>query len=565
MTDRLDLPRRYRRIVEALLREHVPDAEVWAYGSRVNGESHEGSDLDLVVRGPDLKRIPSGPLAGLIEALEDSKVPILVQTQDWARLPESFHQEIEQNYVVVREGVSAGSAGLSGEWGKVTLGDVCTKIGSGSTPRGGKEVYLEDGPFALIRSQNVYNDGFARDGLAFISDEYAEALHNVEVLPDDVLLNITGDSVARVCQVDTTVLPARVNQHVAIIRPDSDKLDAAYLRYYLAAPEVQEMLLSWAGSGGTRNALTKQMIESFQVKAPTDLAEQRAIAHVLGSLDDKIELNRRMNETLEAMARTLFKSWFVDFDPVRAKMEDRWRQGESLPGLPAEHYDLFPDRLVVSELGEIPDGWEVKTLGDVAEQRREGVSPGHIDPDTPYIALEHMPKHCIALEDWTLADGLASGKFRFEQGDILFGKLRPYFHKVGVAPLDGVCSTDIVVISPKWDNWFGFVLCNVSSSGFVNYTDAASTGTKMPRTKWGDMARYKVTLPSGELAKAFNEMISPWIMSMLWTIHASRALAGQRDALLPGLVSGEMQVTCSLGSRFPSMSTQVQVGNGFQI
>ena len=97
------------------------------------------------------------------------------------------------------------------------------------------------------------------------------------------------------------------------------------------------------------------------------LAEQRAIAHVLGTLDDKIELNRRMNETLEEIARALFKSWFVDFEPVRAKMEGRWRRGESLPGLPAEHYDLFPDRLVPSELGDIPEGWEVKLLGELVE------------------------------------------------------------------------------------------------------------------------------------------------------------------------------------------------------
>ena len=103
------------------------------------------------------------------------------------------------------------------------------------------------------------------------------------------------------------------------------------------------------------------------VLAPKELPEQRAIAHVLGTLDDKIELNRRMNETLEEMARALFKSWFVDFEPVRAKMDGRWRRGESLPGLPAEHYDLFPDRLVPSELGEIPEGWAVKPLGDVIE------------------------------------------------------------------------------------------------------------------------------------------------------------------------------------------------------
>ena len=272
------------------------------------------------------------------------------------------------------------------------------------------------------------------------------------------------------------------------------------------------------------------------------LSEQRAIAHVLGTLDDKIELNRRMNETLEEMARALFKSWFVDFDPVRTKVEGRWRRGESLPGLLADLYDLFPDRLVPSELGEIPEGWEVKSLGEVAEQRRDGVSPEHIDPDTPYIALEHMPKRCIALGDWSSADGLASGKFRFEQGDILFGKLRPYFHKVGIAPLDGVCSTDIVVISPISDSWFGFVLGHVSSSVFVDYTDATSTGTKMPRTKWADMAQYKVVLPDTSVAKSFDSMVQPLITSILSAIHESHSLAAQLDALLPKLVTGDLRV-----------------------
>ena len=272
------------------------------------------------------------------------------------------------------------------------------------------------------------------------------------------------------------------------------------------------------------------------------LSEQRAIAHVLGTLDDKIELNRRMNETLEAMARALFKSWFVNFEPVRAKMEGRWRRGKSLPGFPADLYDLFPDRLVDSELVEIPEGWEVKTLGEVAEQRRSSVKPEHICPDTPYIALEHMPKRCLALSEWGTAGGLASGKFRFEQGDLLFGKLRPYFHKVRVASLDGVCSTDIVVVSSKSPGWFGFVLGHLSSSAFVDYTDAASTGTKMPMTNWKDMARYEIVLPSAGTANAFTGLLQPWVDSLVSAVHQSRTLAAQRDALLPPLVSGEVGV-----------------------
>ena len=184
----------------------------------------------------------------------------------------------------------------------------------------------------------------------------------------------------------------------------------------------------------------------------------------------------------------------------------------------------------------------MKTLGDVAEQRRSSVKPEQIYRDTPYIALEHMPKKCIALSEWGVADGLASGKFRFEQGDILFGKLRPYFHKVGVAPLDGVCSTDIVVVSSKSPGWFGFVLGHLSSSAFVDYTDAASTGTKMPRTNWEDMARYETVLPSAGAANAFTGLVQPWVDSIVSTVHQSRALAVQRDELLPELVSGEFKL-----------------------
>jgi len=272
------------------------------------------------------------------------------------------------------------------------------------------------------------------------------------------------------------------------------------------------------------------------------LPEQRAIAHILGTLDDKIDLLRRMNQTLEQMARALFKSWFVDFEPVRAKMEGRWKRGQSLPGLPAHLYDLFPDRLMPSELGEIPEGWEVGTLGDVAENPRRSIQPHEINSSMPYIALEHMPKRCIALSEWGGADGLESNKFEFKRGELLFGKLRPYFHKVGVAPVDGVCSTDIVVVRPRKSAWFGFVLGHVSSTAFVDYTNAGSTGTKMPRTSWRDMARYQFALPAEPVAQAFTELTIPSIDRIIAGIHESRTLAALRDALLPKLISGELRV-----------------------
>ena len=283
--------------------------------------------------------------------------------------------------------------------------------------------------------------------------------------------------------------------------------------------------------------------------------EQRAIAHILGTLDDKIELNRRMNETLEAMARALFKSWFVDFDPVRAKQPKKnvgWvsPSGRNPPDkadgglrgyaanppyeLPPHIADLFPARLVDSKLGEIPEGWGVGAFGDVAEHPRRGVQPDQIEPDTPYIALEYMPKHCIALSDWGTADALESNKFELKTGEILFGKLRPYFHKVGVAPIAGVCSTDIVVIAPRSARWFGFVLGHASSDAFVEHTNAGSTGTKMPRTSWGDMARYPLVIPPKPVAEEFTKQARPAIDRIIAGIHESRTLATYATRCCPG-------------------------------
>ena len=411
------------------------------------------------------------------------------------------------------------------------LRDVCTKIGSGATPRGGKDVYLESGEVALIRSQNVYTDRFERNGLVFIGQEHSDQLSNVEVQGNDVLLNITGDSVARVCQVPADVLPARVNQHVAIIRPDSCRLDPRFLRFFLASPQMQAEMLALAAAGATRNALTKEMIESFEVPK-LSVEVQRAIAALLGVLEDKIELNRRMNETLEAMARAIFKDWFVDFGPTRAKAEGR------APYLASELWDLFPNALDDDK----PVGWKQGVLGNVANSPRRGVSPDDVAEDTPYIGLEHMPRRSVALTEWEGAGNVTSNKSAFRKGEFLFGKLRPYFHKVGLTPLDGICSTDIVIVSSRASDWAAFTLACLSSDEFVDYTDRTSTGTKMPRTSWTTMGQYKIWLPSDKVVRAFQSLAQPLLDRLSANIHEARSLAQSRDLLLPKLMSGEIRL-----------------------
>ena len=195
-----------------------------------------------------------------------------------------------------------------------------------------------------------------------------------------------------------------------------------------------------------------------------------------------------------------------------------------------------------SELGEIPEGWGVGCLGDVAQHPRRGIQPNQIAEATPYIALEHMPRRCIALSAWDVADNLESNKFEFKKGEILFGKLRPYFHNVGVAPVDGVCSTDIVVITPKADEWFGYVLGHASSNEFVEHTNAVSTGTKMPRTNWSDMSRYSLVMPPKSVAATYADFVRSLVDRITASIHGARTLATVRDTLLPKLLSGELRV-----------------------
>ena len=236
-----------------------------------------------------------------------------------------------------RDAVPAPSQ-LPSNWKIVTLRDVTTKIGSGATPRGGESAYLSlRDKFALIRSQNVFDHRFEMGGLAFISDEQAADLANAQVRSGDVLLNITGDGVtfARACLVPDAILPACVNQHVSIVRSNPLFVDPGYLAAYLAHPSTKGYIESF-NAGGSRRAITKGHIESFKLPLPP-LTEQKQIGAILGAMDRKIDLNQRISDTLGAMTRAIFKSWFVDYDSVRTKA------------------NRFEDSI----LGKVPCGWRV--------------------------------------------------------------------------------------------------------------------------------------------------------------------------------------------------------------
>ncbi len=525
----IDITAGQRKTLLALLRRYIPGVAVWAYGSRVKWTARPNSDLDLVAfTTPEQQPLVSE----LKEALAESDLPFLVDFHVWDEVPERFHEIIRKEYVVFQEAEEKQTSD-----DLIKLGNACSKIGSGATPRGGKDAY-KGGVTALIRSQNIYNDGFHRDGLVYIDDKQSFDLRNVEVQSNDVLLNITGDSVARCCQVIADVLPARVNQHVAIIRPIPTVLDARFLRYVLVSQDYQSRMLALASAGATRHALTKAMIEELVIPVP-QLSEQKAIAHILGTLDDKIELNRRMNATLEAMARALFQSWFVDFEPVRAKLD-----GHQPAGLDVATAALFPAHFQESTLGHIPQGWEVKPMSEAIEVNpRRTLKSGAI---SPYLDMKNMPTQGHAADEVTQRE-FSSGT-KFQNGDTLLARITPCLENGKSAFVDfledgqiGWGSTEYIVFSPKppLTPEFGYYLAR--SDALRLHAIQNMTGTSgRQRVPSECFTQFKLAVPPEKIAQRFGEITKPWMTMIHANIEQSRILATIRDALLPKLLSGEV-------------------------
>ncbi len=264
------------------------------------------------------------------------------------------------------------------------LGEVCEKIGSGVTPLGGDGVTAADG-VALITCRNVRNSGFSPAGLAFLDDEHAARLAHAEVRAGDVLLNVAGATLAQVCQAPFETIPARVDHQVAVIRPRTNILDAGYLRCYLAGPRMQQDLSALSAMAGHRKTLTGGVIAAIHIPA-MPLARQRTIGRLFNAIDEKISVTKNIIATLDDMARTLFLSWFVEFDPVRRNIARKrgepvvYRADKPLVGNLSDEASakmdlLFPDSFEHASSGRVPKGWCPTTIRELASKVHFGVTP----------------------------------------------------------------------------------------------------------------------------------------------------------------------------------------------
>jgi type I restriction enzyme S subunit len=305
-----------------------------------------------------------------------------------------------------------------------------------------------------------------------------------------------------------------VNNHAHIVKAKKGIADDRFLIGWFAQADIKGYI-----TGAAQPKLSQSNLKRIVLSIPP-LPTQRKIASVLSAYDDLIENNTRRIAILEEMAQRLYKEWFVNF---------------RFPG----HENA---KFVDSPLGKIPEGWEPNCLGDLAKEVRRGVDPSQIDAETPYLGLEHLPRRSVTLGDWGRAAEVQSTKLAFKKGEIIFGKIRPYFHKVGVAPIDGVCSSDAIVVVPKSSDVFGTVLCCVSSDDFIRHATQTSQGTKMPRANWDVLVKYPLPTPPDRLLSDFNVIFTEIVSSLQLLMFKNRNLRTTRDLLLPKLISGQLDV-----------------------
>lgn len=382
------------------------------------------------------------------------------------------------------------------------LGDICEKIGSGATPHGGKEAYCLEG-ISFVRSQNIGDFSFSANGLAHINNEQAKKLSNVELKPNDILLNITGDSVARTCIIDSEYLPARVNQHVAIIRGKKDIVLSSYLLYFLQWKK--KYLLQLASAGATRNALTKSMIEQLEIELPT-IEQQRKIAGVLDKIQEKIKLNQKINDNLYAQVKAIFSENFLDLD-------------------------------------FLPDGWKTGNLLDIADYLNglamQKYRPKDGETGLPVLKIKELRQGiCDASSE--LCSPSIKSEYIIHDGDIIFSWSGSLLVDIWCGGTCGLNQHLFKVTSNNYDKWFYYLWTAHHLDRFIAV--AADKATTMGHIKREELEKVEVIIPSKYDYKRIGASIKPLFDLIISNRIEDRKLTALRNTLLPKIMSGEIDV-----------------------
>ena len=522
----IDITPKHLETIRHILAEHVPKCEVRAFGSRVKWTAKDYSDLDLAVVGSEPLTLRK--LRQLKEAFEESDLPIRVDVVDWQSLADWFKKVIETEYEVIQKAEPIE--------GLVKLRNISEAIVDCEH----KTAPTETVGIASIRTTDIKNGRIDLQNANKVSEEtYREWTKRMEPRPGDLILSRE----APVGEIGIVPKGAKVclGQRTVLIRPDCEKIVPHYLLYLLLTREMKHEMTCRA-EGSIVPHLNMSDIRDLEIPALPPLDEQSYIAHVLGTLDEKIELNRQMNETLEAIAGTIFKSWFVDFDPVRAKMEGR------LPiGMDAATATLFPSTFQDSPLGEIPEGWEVVSLPEAIE-----VNPRRVlkkGTTAPYLHMQNLPTQGLRPDNWIHRE-FNSGK-KFINGDTLLARITPCIENGKTGFVDflaegevGWGSTEYIVFRPKppLPVEFGYYLARSNDlRTFAIHNMTGTTGRQRVPASCFDY--YQFPVPTTPIAQQFSEIVQPFMEKIRVNSEQSRTLSQIRETLLPKLLSGEIRVT----------------------
>ena len=425
---------------------------------------------------------------------------------------------------------------MANDWRNVALGDVCQlRAGFVFAPAmQGKSV--GNYPFVKVSDMNLASNVVRiQDANNWVDDEDLRQLKAKPFPPGTTVFAKIGEAL-KANRLRYIIRPTIIDNNMMGAVPAPDIVDSCFFHYALSKFDFGEV-----AGGSALPYLTVGALSKLEIAIPP-LREQRAIAHILGTLDDKIELNRKQNETLEAMARALFKAWFVDFEPVRAKMEGRWQRGQSQPGLPAHLYDLFPDRLVESELGEIPEGWEMRSLDSIANYLN-GLALQKFPPESE---TEFLPVIKIAQLRAGHTNGAdkASTQIKPEyvvvDGDVLFswsGSLEVEVWNGGRGALNQHL---FKVTSNEVPKWFYFFATRQHLSDFRAI--AAGKATTMGHIQRKHLTDARIAVAPPESMKKFDAVIASQFDQLVSNAQQSRSLAQLRDTLLPKLISGQLRL-----------------------
>jgi type I restriction enzyme S subunit len=429
---------------------------------------------------------------------------------------------------------------MAGEWREARIEEVAARVAMGPFGSSIKvETFVPSG-IPVISGQHLHGSKVDdRVGFNFVSEEHADRLKNANVQRGDVIFTHAGN-IGQVALIPQSSQFERyvISQRQFYMRCDRTKVLPEFVVAYFKTPEGRHRLLANTSQVGVPSiAQPVRYLRTIEIPLPP-LSEQRAIAHILGTLDDKIELNRRMSKTLEAMARALFKSWFVDFEPVRAKSEGRD------PGLPKPLADLFPARLVDSELGEIPEGWEVGTLADVAALNAEVWSQQSRPLQINYVDLSSAKWGRIeAVTVHEAADAPSRAQRVLRPGETIVGTVRPGNGSYAFVYEDGLTgSTGFAALRPIAAQQAEFVYLAATASDNIDALAHLADGGAYPAVRPEAVAATQIVRPCEDLLARFAHAARPLLARTAQTERESRTLAALRDALLPKLISGDLRV-----------------------